>query len=78
MEIPSLKQDNSRSRRLARVLTGVFIAQVVGKAAITYLLPHDPKQPETLVSATYHAFWSTAHQDATLLPPVIALLYNAK
>ena len=76
MEIPSLKRDGSS--RLARVLTGVFIAQVVGKAAITYLLPHDPAHTETLVSATYHALWSTAHQDATLLPPVIALLYNAK
>ena len=78
MEIPSFKQDNnnSRSRRLARVLTGIFIAQVVGKAAITYLLP--PNHPETVVSATYHALYSTAHQDSTLLPPVIALLCNSK
>ena len=74
----TLKQDNSRSRRLARVLTGVFIAQVVGKAAITYFLPHDPAHTETLVSATYHALWSTAHQDAILMPAAIALLYNAK
>ena len=77
MEIPSLKRHSSSSG-LAHVLTGVFIAQVVGKAAITYLLPHDPKHHETVVSATYHALWSTAHQDTTLLPPVIALLYNTK
>ena len=75
MEIPSLRR---HSPTLARVLTGVFIAQVVGKAAVTYLLPHDPKHPETLTSATYHALWSTAHQDATLLPPVTALLHNTK
>ena len=77
MEIPSLKRDGISSR-LARVLTGVFIAQVVGKAAITYLLPHDPAHTETIVRAIHHALWSTAHQDATLLPPVIALLCNAK
>ena len=72
----TLKRDGSS--RLARVLTGVFIAQVVGKAAITYLLPHDPAHPETLVSATYHALWSTAYQDATLMPAAIALLRNTK
>ena len=77
MEIPSLKRDGNSSR-LARVLTGIFIAQVVGKAAITYLLPHDPKQPETVTSAIYTALYLTAHQDSTLLPPVIALLHNTK
>jgi hypothetical protein len=66
------------SSRLARVLTGVFVAQVMGKAAITYFLPHDPKQPETVVSAIYTALYLTAHQDSTLLPPVIALLYNTE
>ena len=71
MEIPSLRR---HSPTLARVLTGVFIAQVVGKAAITYLLPHDPKHPETVASATYHALWSTAHQDAILMPAAIAVL----
>ena len=76
MEIPSLKQDGSS--RLARVLTGIFIAQVVGKAAITYLLPHDPHKPETVTSAIYTTLYLTAHQDSTLLPPVIALLHNTK
>ena len=76
MEIPSLKRDGSS--RLARVLTGVFIAQVVGKAAITYRLPHDPHKPETVTSAIYTALYSTAHQDSTLLPPVIALLCDTK
>jgi hypothetical protein len=70
---------SSSSRRpLARVLTGVFIAQVLGKAVVTYLLPHDPHKPETVTSAIYTALYLTAHQDSTLLPPVIALLYNTK
>ena len=77
MEIPSLKRDGISSR-LARVLTGVFIAQVVGKAVITYFLPHDPKQPETVTSAINTALYLTAQQDSTLLPPVIALLCNTK
>ena len=59
---------------LPRVLLGIFVAQVLAKAAVTYLLPHDPKQPETLTTATYHALWSTAHQDATLMPAAIAVL----
>ena len=76
MEIPSQQQQPSST--LAHVLSGVFLAQVLAKAAVTYLLPHDPKQPETLTSATYHALWFTAHQDAILLPPVLALLRNTK
>ena len=76
MEIPSFKRHSSIG--LAPVLTGVFIAQVVGKAVITYFLPHDPNQPETVTSAISTALYLTAHQDSTLLPPVIALLYNAK
>ena len=63
-----------RPTALPRVLLGMFVAQVLAKAAVTYLLPHDPMQPETLTTATYHALWSTAHQDATLMPAAIAVL----
>jgi streptomycin 6-kinase len=52
----------------------MFITQVLAKAAVTYLQPHDPNQPDTLSLATYHALWSTAHQDAILMPAAIAVL----
>ena len=74
MEIPSLRQP--RPATLARVLTGVFLAQVLAKAAVTYLPPYDPQRHDTVASATYNALYSTVHQDASLLPPVLALLRN--
>ena len=64
----------SRPTPLPRVLLGMFVAQVLAKAAVTYLLPHDPNHPDTLPVATYHALWSTAHQDAILMPAAIAVL----
>ena len=64
----------SRPATLPRVLLGMFVAQVLAKTGVTYLLPHDPKHPDTLPAAAYHALWSTAHQDAILMPAAIAVL----
>ena len=42
----------SRPSSTLAIATGVFIAQVLAKAAVTYCLPHDPQKPETVASAT--------------------------
>ena len=64
-------------KKLTRLITGIFIAQVVAKTAANTIAPHQPIYglPGVIV-ATVQAIQSTMHNDAFWMPAAVALMQH--
>jgi hypothetical protein len=60
----------------ARLLTGVFIAQVLAKTFANTVLPFDERMLGNLPLSLVRAMQTTMHEDALYLPAALALLHH--
>jgi hypothetical protein len=64
-------------KKLTRLMTGIFFAQVVAKTAANTIAPHKPINgwPDVIVAAV-QAIQSTMHRDAFWMPAAVALMQH--